>query len=196
MPAVKPTLSPFQRSLRLLASLFDPRAWLHFVKIVNYYNYTHVQPKRQIRMGHDARISPDVSFANADRITIGARVRLGARNIIWAGPAQGKVVLGDDVMFGPDVFVTAGSYRFNDGSPVTDQPMDEADITIGNDVWVGARVVILPGAHIGHGCIIGANSVVRGKIADMSIAVGAPARIVGERTLGQNQEDNIKRGRL
>ncbi|WPZ09169.1 CatB-related O-acetyltransferase [Roseivirga spongicola] len=54
-------------------------------------------------------------------------------------------------------------------------------ITIGNDVWIGMHSLILSGAHIGHGAIIGANTVVNGEIPPYAIAVGSPARVVGYR---------------
>jgi lipopolysaccharide O-acetyltransferase len=54
-----------------------------------------------------------------------------------------------------------------------------APIRIGRGTWVGERVSILKGSDIGRYCTIGANSVVRGTIPDHSVAVGAPARVVG-----------------
>ncbi|SHF86325.1 Acetyltransferase (isoleucine patch superfamily) [Loktanella atrilutea] len=180
----KARLSKGQKLLRLLGSVLDPRAWAHVVKIVNYYNYSHVQPLRAITLGPGANISPNVAFANPERITIGARVRLGVRCVLWAGPGTGRIVIGDDVMFGPEVMLTASSYRYNDGHPVTNQAMDEADIVIGNDVWIGTRAVLLPGARIGDGAIIGAHAVVRGEIPAMAIAVGSPARVVSQRQIG------------
>lgn len=181
--AHKERLSKPQRFLRLLVAVFDPRAWAHGLKLINYYNYAHVTPLRSITLGPDANISPNVAFANPERITIGARVRLGVRCMIWAGPSTGRVVLGDDVMFGPEVMITASSYRYNDGQPVTDQAMDEADVVIGNDVWIGTRAVLMPGTTIGDGAIIGAHAVVRGDIPAMSVAVGSPARVVSQRIL-------------
>lgn len=53
-------------------------------------------------------------------------------------------------------------------------------ISIGKDSFVGARVSLLPGTEIGENCIIGAGSVVKGKIPDNSIVIGNPARIVGD----------------
>jgi acetyltransferase-like isoleucine patch superfamily enzyme len=91
------------------------------------------------------------------------------------------------VMFGPNVVVTCAGYRFNDGQPVTDQAMDEADVILGDDVWVGAGAIILPGVTIGDGAIIAAGSVVRSDIAAMSIAAGVPAKVVGQRQLPQTQ---------
>ena len=182
-PARKKALSRPQRFLRLLASVLDPRAYAHALKIVNYYNYAHVAPLRKIKKGRGANISPNAVFSNPERIDIGDRIRLGARCHLWAGPSRGKITIGDDVLFGPDVLVTAASYRYNDGSPVTEQAMDEADIVIGNDVWLGAGAIVLPGARIGDGCVIGAGAVVRGELPPMSVAVGAPARVVAKREI-------------
>lgn len=180
-PAHKTRLSPLQKALRLLGSVLDPRAYLHALKLVNYYNYSHVQPKRKIAMGPGCNISPNAVFSNPERIEIGARLNLGARSTLWAGPSLGKIIIGDDVLFGPDVLVTAAGYRFNDGAPVTQQAMDEADVIIGNDVWLAARVIVLPGARIGDGAVIGAGAVVTGEIPAYAIAVGTPAKVVGER---------------
>lgn len=182
MAAHKRTLGRAGKLLRLALSAIDPRAWAHAVKLVNYYNYTHVQPLRRMRVGPGAAIAPNASFSNPERIAIGRNVRIGARTTLWAGPAEGRIVIGDDVLFGPDVLVTAANYRFNDGRPVTAQAMDEADVVIGDDVWLGAGVVVLPGARIGDGAVIGAGAVVTRAVPAMSVAVGAPARVVARRT--------------
>ena len=49
---------------------------------------------------------------------------------------------------------------------------------IGKNVWVGEKVTVLPGVHIGEGSIIGANSVVTHDIPPYSIAVGIPAKVI------------------
>jgi len=51
-------------------------------------------------------------------------------------------------------------------------------ITIGDDVWVGMRAIILSGANIGHGAVIGAGAVVTGDVEPMTVVTGNPARIV------------------
>ncbi len=182
-PVYKARWSRLRRLLRLVLSLLDPRAYLHALRLVNYYNYAHVIPRRRLRPGPGARISPNATFAYPERIEIGRRLHLGARCMLWAGPGQGRIVIGDDVLFGPEVMVTASGYRFNEGQPVTDQPMAEADVVIGCDVWIGARAILLPGARIGDGAIIAAGAVVRGEIPAMAIAAGVPAQVVGRRTL-------------
>ena len=180
-PAHKKRLGRGRRLLRLIGGAFDPRAYLHALKLVNYYNYSHVQPRRAVNLGKNVNISPNVTFANAERIEIGDRVSIGARCTLWAGPANAWIRVGNDVLFGPEIMITASNYRFNDGQPVTAQAMDEADVVIGDDVWLGARAIILPGARIGSGAIIGAGALVKNDIPDFAIAVGAPARVVGYR---------------
>lgn len=181
--AHKKSLSRPERLRRLVASVFDLRAWLHLVKIVNYYNYSHVKPMRRIRIGNDYRVSPDVNFSNEGNIAIGQRVSIGSRCFLWAGPDNGRIIIGDDVLFGPEVLVTAANYRFNDGSPVTKQLMEEGDVVIGDDVWIGARAIILPGVTIGNGAIVGAGALVRNDVPPCAIAVGVPARVVGQRDI-------------
>jgi len=177
----KQRLSIVSRGLRLGLSVFDPRAWAHLFRIVNYYNYSHVAPRRRIRFGANPSVSPDVVFSNPERITVGDRVRIGSRCHIWAGPGQGRVRIGNDVLFGPEVMVTAATYRYNDGGPVSDQAMTEGDIVIGDDVWLATRAIILPGTTIGRGAIIGAGAVVKGDIPEFAIVAGSPARVVGAR---------------
>lgn len=170
-----------KRLARLILSFLDPRAWAHAVKVVNYYNYTHVTELRKVTKGQKLIISPTASFANGQNITLGDRCRIGANCYLWAGPGQGRIILEPDVMLAPGVMMSAANYRFNDGSPVTDQAMKEADITIGRDVWIGYGAVILAGAQVGQGAIIGAGAVVRGKVEPFAIVAGNPATTVGTR---------------
>ncbi|RIV83043.1 acyltransferase [Aurantiacibacter zhengii] len=181
--ARKDSPSRLRRLFRLVGSSFDPRAWLHLFRIVNYYNYSHVAPRRQVRFGESPNVSPDTVFTNADRIEIGNRVRIGSRCYFWAGPSTGRIIIGDDVLFGPEVMLTAASYLYNAGTPVTEQPMKEADICIGNDVWLGTRAIVLAGASIGDHAIIAAGAVVRGDVEPMSIMAGSPAKRIGSREL-------------
>lgn len=187
-PAHKQRLSKGARLWRLIASALDPRAWAHAVKLVNYYNYSHVQPLRKVTLGPGAGISPNAAFSNPERITAGRGFKLGARCHLWAGPSTGRIIIGDDVLFGPDIMVTAAGYRFNDGHPVTKQAMDEADVVIGNDVWIATGAVILPGVTIGDGAIIAAGAVVNRDIPPMAIAAGIPAKPVSQRHISKDIE--------
>jgi len=169
------------RVLRGLGAVFDPRAYLHLLKIVNYYNYTHVRELRKLNRGAGVRISPTASFSNGHNIVLKDGVSIGANVSLWAGPDQGKIIIEEDVLFGPSIMVTAANYRFNEGSPVTKQPMTEADVVIGRDAWLGHGVVVLPGTQIGAGAIIAAGTVVRGTIEPFAIVAGNPMRVIGAR---------------
>lgn len=179
----KKNLSLMDRFRRLVGSTLDPRAWAHGLKVMNYYNYTHVAELRKISLGPDVRISPTVSFANGQNIEIHARTRIGAGCSIWAGNDTSKIVIGEDCLFAPNSMLVASNYRFNDGAPVTEQAMKEADIILGKDVWLGYGCIVLAGAKIGDGAIIGAGVTVRGEVPPNAI-LGAPqSAVIGQRKL-------------
>jgi acetyltransferase-like isoleucine patch superfamily enzyme len=64
---------------------------------------------------------------------------------------------------------------------VIDQPVRFAPVKIGDDVWIGARAVILPGVTIGSRCVVAAGAVVKSDVPDGTIVAGVPARPVGTR---------------
>lgn len=171
-----------QRALRLAASVLDPRPWLHVARLVHFYNYSHVSQLRRARVGPGARIAPNVSLRSGERIEIGARTHIGAYSSLWAGDTSGRIVLGEDTLLGPEVYITASNYETAPGAVIMRQPRVESDVTIGRDVWLGARVIVLPGVSIGDGAVIGAGSVVTRSVPANAIAVGVPARVVGERS--------------
>ncbi|MDW4550087.1 acyltransferase [Defluviimonas sp. D31] len=173
--------SRLQRFARLIRAALDPRAYAHAIKVLNYYNYTHVTELRQVTRGQGVSISPTVSFSNGKNIVIGDRVHVGANTSLWAGPGAARIEIGADALIAPSVMVTAASYRYNDGSPVTDQAMNEATVRIGCDVWLGYGAVVLAGVTIGDGAIVGAGAVVRTDIPANAIVAGNPAAIVGQR---------------
>ncbi|MDE6029674.1 MAG: sugar O-acetyltransferase [Clostridiales bacterium] len=100
------------------------------------------------------------------------------------------VTIGNDVFMGPNVSILTpkhplryqdrNAYKTEDGR-VTDKEYG-APITIGDNCWIAGNVTILAGAEIGSGCVIGAGSVVTGKIPDNSLAYGNPARVVRQIT--------------
>ncbi|WP_428374271.1 acyltransferase [Lichenicoccus sp.] len=180
-PVFSYRISRIRRLARFLRSSVDPRAYLHFLRIVNFYNHSHVTPRRRITAGQACSISPDVNFMHGERIFLGDRVSLASRCFLWAGPAQGTIILEDDVLLGPEVLITAATYRYNEGTPVTKQPMKESNIHIARDVWIGCRAMIMPGVTLGAGCVVGAGAIVTKSFPAGSVLVGAPARLVRTR---------------
>lgn len=97
--------------------------------------------------------------------------------------AAESVVIEDGVVLSSFTTVLDSDHTFTEGQiSVMHSPVVTAPTRVGAGTWVGERVAILRGSDIGRGCVIGANSVVKGTIPDGSIAVGVPARVVGQVT--------------
>ncbi|HUF56673.1 MAG TPA: acyltransferase [Thermohalobaculum sp.] len=173
--------SPLRKLGRGLRSALDPRALVHALRLLHYYNYSHVAPLRRLCRGRGVRIAPNVSFANAERIEIGDRAQIGARAALWAGDVSGRIRIGADATLGPDCFLTASDYGLAAGRPVTGQPTQEQDVVLGAGVWCGARVIVTAGVTIGDGAVIGAGAVVTRDVPAGSIAAGVPARVLRRR---------------
>ncbi len=177
-----PRPSALARAARALRSVLDPAVLIHPLRIMNYYAYSHVRQRRLLTLGRDVRLAPNVSFANAERISLGDAVQVGARCSLWAGRTTSWIRVGARTTFGPECFVTAADYGLAAGQRITDQPMAERDITIGADCWIGTRAILTAGISIGDGAVIGAGSVVTKDVPAGAIAVGVPARVVRMRS--------------
>ena len=93
----------------------------------------------------------------------------------------GKVIIGDNVLFGPNVSLYAAGHPIHPDSRNSGYEYG-IGITIGNNVWIGGNVVINPGVHIGNNVVIGSGSVVTKDIPDNVIAVGNPCKVIREIT--------------
>ena len=169
------------RLTRVIRSFVDPSTWLHPFRVLHFYGYSHVLPRRLMTMGPGTRMAPNTSIRNGERISVGARGHIGERCYLWAGDGHGRIDIGDDVLLAPEVFITASDYRRRPGVPMEVQPKDERDVRIGSDVWLGVRVVVVAGVTIGDGCVVGAGAVVTRSLPAGSVAAGVPARVVGRR---------------
>ncbi len=170
-----------RRLLGALRSFVDPGTYFQVFRLLHYYSYAHVRPRRRMTVGRGTRIAPNVSITNGERISIGAGTKIGANCYLWAGDSTGRITIGDSCRLAPAVFVTASDYGIESGTRFVDQPRQEQDVVIGNDVWLGTGVVVTAGVTIGDGCIVGAGSVVTKSLPPNAIAAGAPARVLKTR---------------
>jgi lipopolysaccharide O-acetyltransferase len=114
-------------------------------------------------------------------------------NRVWVRPyctisAAESVVIEDDVVIASHSTVIDSDHTYAADVPnVLFNPVAPAPVRIGQGTWIGERVAVLRGATIGRFCVIGSNSVVRGEIPDYSVAVGAPARVVGSTRADQGR---------
>ena len=94
--------------------------------------------------------------------------------------ACGLVVIGNNNMFGPDVYITDSNHQFGQGMAPAEHPMDRGSVRIGNRCWVGAKVVILKGVELGDGCVVAAGAVVTRSVKPGQVVAGVPARPIGD----------------
>lgn len=128
------------------------------------------------RCGEWINIEKGVHFG--DGLTIGFGSGIGANSTI-----ADAVVIGKNVMIGQEALMIMSNHRMDRlDIPMGQQGMTETEpIVIGNDVWIGARVTILPGVYIGDGCVIGAGSIVTKNVPDFEIWGGNPAHFIRSR---------------
>lgn len=133
--------------------------------------------------GVNVRLDATAPRGSPSVLNIGCNVQIN--DSVHIGAIE-KVVIGDNVLIASRVFISDhnhGCYQVQDDLsspeiPPADRPLSSRPVNIGNNVWLGEQVCILPGVTIGDGAIVGANSVVTRDIPPNSIAAGNPARVI------------------
>ena len=117
-----------------------------------------------------AQFSSDISLGDNSGIGVNAYI-------------ASKVSIGNDVMMGPYCFIYTSNHKIDDITiPMWKQGFTEPKpVVIEDDVWIGARVTILPGVTVGKGSVIGAGSVVTHNVEPYSIVGGNPAKLIRKR---------------
>jgi acetyltransferase-like isoleucine patch superfamily enzyme len=125
-----------------------------------------------LTLGHFCRFEMD---GRIKTLTIGNNCEMGDLTHIVA---LNKVLIGNNVLIASKCFISdtshgqyKGDNQDNPCSIPNNRPLVSSYVRIGNNVWIGENAVILPGADIGDGCIIGANSVISKLIPKMCIVV-------------------------
>ncbi|MDA8815003.1 acyltransferase [Luminiphilus sp.] len=143
------------------------------VHLMRYPKNIHLGSGTYVKQG--ARLCPCNEQAE---IVVGNRTTIGYDSIIFA---SGRIQIGDDCMIAPRVYLVDSDHGVELGEKMNVQANNVEPIVVQDDVWVATGVVILKGTFIGQGCIVAANSVVKGRLEPFSIYAGAPARKVGVR---------------
>lgn len=124
----------------------------------------------EINIEHGAAFNGECSIGNKSGIGVHCEL-------------NGSVCIGSNVMMGPEVVI----YTQNHATMRTDISMREQEynrvetVIIEDDVWIGRRVIILPGVRIGKGSVLGAGTVIARDIPSYSVVVGNPAKVVKNR---------------
>ena len=129
---------------------------------------------KNVNIERGAQFNPELNIGDNSGVGVNCRV-------------SGRTYIGDNVMMGPDCIM----YSYSHAHDRLDIPMceqgfeNETPIHIGNDVWIGARVIILPGVNIVNHVIIGAGAVVTKDVPDYAIVGGCPAKVIRMRNEGR-----------
>lgn len=123
-------------------------------------------------MGIDDRSQLEIAVENG--LTIGKNVAIMGEVILDPGHCW-LIEIGDNVTIAPRAHILA-----HDASTKRELGYTKIGrVTIGNHVFIGAGVIVLPNVHIGNHVVIGAGSVVSHDIPDNSLAAGNPAKVIG-----------------
>lgn len=135
-----------------------------------------VHPRATVRFGRRLRIMRDFTGWFCGDVSIGNGVFFNRGCHV---SVQNALTIGDHCLFGEMVAIHDENHIPGPGTdPILDRGYVTAPITIGDNVWVGAKATILSGVTIGDNAVIGANAVVTRDVPPYSIAVGIPARVI------------------
>ena len=158
--------------IRLLAPLYQHRAWSSKI----YWSVRmDTPPYRRFWLGRRSVIESYCCINNAvGDVTIGDYTRIGIHCTVI-----GPVCIGHHVNLAQGITVTALNHNFADTNRrIDEQGISTRPVVIGDDVWIGANAVILPGVTIGRHVVVAAGAVVTKDVPDSCVVAGIPAKVV------------------
>lgn len=152
-------------------SSIEIRGKKHFSQFITLAPGCVIEKECVLWIADEAGAQPILELGYA--VYVGRNVFLGAYQ---------PLRIGRESLIGAYTYIITGNHRIDDLSkPIRLQGYTGAPIDIGNDVWIGCHVVILPGVTVGDGAVIAAGSVVNKDIPAYEIWGGVPARKLGTR---------------
>ena len=116
--------------------------------------------------------------ADSARIELGREVFVGFNSQF---DISESLHIGNGVLIAPGCFITDHNHRRSALATIASQGCESKAVRIEDDVWLGAKVVVLPGVTIGRGAIVAAGAVVAHDVVPMTVVAGVPASPVGHR---------------
>lgn len=159
-----------------------------FIRLCNYITRAFCRMKFA-KCGKRVRFSPLNSQFSYDSIEMGNNVYVN-RNAYFSG----KITIGNNVMFGPYVFITDGYHKYDEvGKTIEEQGgAEKIRVFIDDDVWVGAKAAIMKGVHIWEGSVIGTMALVTKDMPPYCICVGNPCKPIKYRYTDDQLREHLK----
>lgn len=148
------------------------------VSLASHVEINRVTFGRYVRIAHHAQIS---NSTLGDRTSVGRYTKITNSEIGKYCSISWDVTIGATQHPLSNPSTHAFWYRSQFGIVNQDARLDPSIVCIGNDVWIGCNVVIMPGVNVGDGAIIGAGSIVTRDVEPYSIVAGNPARLLRKR---------------
>ncbi len=141
-----------------------------------------VLPKGTLTVGDNSSIASHTTFsALGGSIWIGNNTHIGT-HCHFGSFSRNGITIGSDVLIASHVSMVATQHIFSDPAvPIIEQSYTALGITIEDNVWLGANVVIMDGVTIGTGAIVAAGAVVRTNVEPFTIVGGVPAKFIKRR---------------
>lgn len=160
--------------IRMLAPLYQHRG-RH--SVIHRSVRMDTPPYRKFSLGDYSVVESFSCINNAvGDVLIGDHTRIGLHNTII-----GPVKIGNNVNLAQGITVTALNHNFNDPSKrIDEQGVSTSAVNIGNDIWIGANAVILPGVSIGNHSVVAAGAVVTKDVPAHTLVAGVPAKVIKE----------------
>lgn len=132
---------------------------------------------RNVHIGDNVHLYPNVSFLGDGEIFIGNKVKIGNNCIIHASKGS-FVKISDNTIIAANTYIIDCNHKICREQIIQNQGFDVAPVLIEEDVWIGASCVIGKGATIKKGAVIGANSFVNREVQEYAIVAGSPAKFI------------------
>jgi len=128
------------------------------------------------KIGCKCRVGADVFILNYKNLKIGDNSSIGKKSEIFN---YDLFSIGNEVDIGTELYVNTSDHIFSDNNKaLSKQGAINSPVIIENDVWIGARVTILRGAHVQSRIVIGAGTIITGNLFSNNIYAGNPAKII------------------
>lgn len=162
----------WQWGYSIFAKYLAPSYRSNLSRVLRYY----FAKKIINNIGKNVNVEKGARFTG--KITVGDYSGLGVNCDL-----SGDVIIGKYVMMGPEVAIYSKNHNF----VIKSKPMmlqgytESKPVIIEDNVWIGRRVIVLPGVTLGEGCIVGAGAIVTKNVKPFTIVAGNPAKFIGNR---------------
>ncbi|MEP0828057.1 MAG: acyltransferase [bacterium] len=174
------TLRKFKRDLEGRRFLYTQAILAWIPSFIGYTIRGRFYRKWIKSVGPNTLFLERLYIRNPQLMTIGSNCSMG---IDCAIQAAGGLTIGNYVILGPGVKIWTSNHIYADPNvPIYNQGSEFKPVVIEDDTWIGANAFIMPGTHLGKGCVVAAGAIVSGRrYKDFSILAGNPARVIGFR---------------